>query len=303
VFGQEPPVYAKPKQQPSNAIASSSSSRGPAHLRDRRPPPPPQVQGQVSDGPPQRPAKPGSSYPAYDTNQHIIQPLQSPQNYSQLHTTHSHATPAGSWSLSPRPVPGSPTNLRDASPNGRGSENRPAGRQASWQQMNDTASPNWTRQSLDQPQRSVSLQFDGAHSISPSLSQPPLPPLQRATFEVSPAPPAANIPAPVRPPNPELLQMHAALHQKIQARLQHLRSTVGDSHHQLRLLIGDLDRGEPAIRDEMARLEAVRDVCKATGDGLEGAVIGGRNRVEELRGRSEPDVDGMICATSIVGNQ
>jgi ESCRT-I complex subunit TSG101 len=53
----------------------------------------------------------------------------------------------------------------------------------------------------------------------------------------------------------------------------------------------------------MARLEAVRDVCKATGDGLEGAVIGGRNRVEELRGRSEPDVDGMICASSIVGNQ
>lgn len=97
--------------------------------------------------------------------------------------------------------------------------------------------------------------------------------------------------------------MHAALHQKIQARLQHLRSTVGDSHHQLRLLVGDLDRGEPAIRDEMARLEAVRDVCKATGDGLEGAVIGGRKRVEELRERSEPDVDGMICATSIVGNQ
>lgn len=97
--------------------------------------------------------------------------------------------------------------------------------------------------------------------------------------------------------------MHAALHQKIQARLQHLRSTVGDSQHQLKLLIGDLDRGEPAIRDEMARLEAVRDVCKATGDGLEEAVSNGNRRIAELRDRSEPDVDEMICATSIVGNQ
>lgn len=78
---------------------------------------------------------------------------------------------------------------------------------------------------------------------------------------------------------------------------------MGESNHQLRLLIGDLDRGEPAIRDEMARLEAVRDVCKATGDGLEEAVSAGRKRVEDLRERSEPDVDGMICATSIVGNQ
>lgn len=78
---------------------------------------------------------------------------------------------------------------------------------------------------------------------------------------------------------------------------------MGESQHQLRLLIGDLDRGEPAIQDEMARLEAVKDVCKATGDGLEEAVSSGKRRIEELRDRSEPDVDGMICATSIVGNQ
>lgn len=97
--------------------------------------------------------------------------------------------------------------------------------------------------------------------------------------------------------------MHAVLHHKIQMRLQHLRSTEGDSQHQFRLLINDLDRGEPAIRDEMARLEAVRDVCRATGDGLDKAVRDARGRIEELKGRSEPDVDGMVCATSIVGNQ
>jgi ESCRT-I complex subunit TSG101 len=72
---------------------------------------------------------------------------------------------------------------------------------------------------------------------------------------------------------------------------------------QLKILIGDLDRGEPAIRDEMARLEAVRDVCRTTGNGLQEAVSEGKGRIEELKIRSEPDVDGMVCATSIVGNQ
>ena len=152
-----------------------------------------------------------------------------------------------------------------------------------------------------------SATHDGPRAVaSPALGPPRNgpPPVPRSPYISSP-PSSSNavVPAPPRPPNPELLQMHAVLHHKIQMRLQHLRSAEGDSQHQLRLLINDLDRGEPAIRDEMARLEAVRDVCRATGDGLDKAVRDARGRIEELKGRSEPDVDGMVCATSIVGNQ
>lgn len=86
-------------------------------------------------------------------------------------------------------------------------------------------------------------------------------------------------------------------------RLQHLRNTLGESQHQLQLLNSDLDRGEPAIRDEMSRLEAVRDVCRATGDGLERSVNETREWAQKLREREDPNPDEMVFSTSIVGNQ
>ncbi|KAN0064771.1 Suppressor protein stp22 of temperature-sensitive alpha-factor receptor and arginine permease [Thecaphora frezii] len=110
-------------------------------------------------------------------------------------------------------------------------------------------------------------------------------------------------PPPPRPPNPELLAMHERLLDKIQSRLASLSASLEQSNQHLQVLSSDLDRGRPAIEDEMRRLEAVRDVCRATGDRMEATVEEAKERIEWLRNKEEPDVDGMVLATSIVGNQ
>lgn len=295
-------MYAKPKQQVTNSASSSpvaSTSRGIVDPRERGPPPPPltQTQSQISQSSPARelaplrPPKAGSSYNAYDgSNQYVPSP--------------SPASAAG-WTVSPRH-----SSTLEVTPNGRSWERSPhlESRHGSWHVPPDNQSSLWSRQSFDKSPQSILLQGGPQHThditqATPTPAPPPLPPIQRNSFIVSPSSSSATLPAPPRPPNPELLQMHAALHHKIQSRLQHLRTNRDDIQSQLRLLINDLDRGEPAIKDEMARLEAVRDVCRATGDGLQEAVSGAKDRIEELKNRSEPDVDGMICATSIVGNQ
>lgn len=61
--------------------------------------------------------------------------------------------------------------------------------------------------------------------------------------------------------------------------------------------------GEPAIRDEMARLEAVKKVCDSVGRKLEDAVSRGQERVAELEARGEVSVDEVVCGISIVHNQ
>lgn len=65
----------------------------------------------------------------------------------------------------------------------------------------------------------------------------------------------------------------------------------------------DLESGEPAIRDEMARLEAVKSVCDAVGRKMEDAVRRGEERVAELEGRGDISVDEVVCGISIVHNQ
>lgn len=65
----------------------------------------------------------------------------------------------------------------------------------------------------------------------------------------------------------------------------------------------DLLAGEPAIRDEMARLEAVRDVCRNVADRTRRAVNFAESNVAELRRKGEPEVDELVCATSIVHDQ
>ncbi|PWY99571.1 UEV-domain-containing protein [Testicularia cyperi] len=117
------------------------------------------------------------------------------------------------------------------------------------------------------------------------------------------APSGSAVAPPPRPPNPELLAMHDRLFAKIDARLSTLSSTLEGSNQQLQVLASDLDRGAPAIEDEMSRLRAVRDVCRSTGDRLEETVTQTRERIAFLKGKEEPDPDSMVLATSIVGNQ
>jgi ESCRT-I complex subunit TSG101 len=65
----------------------------------------------------------------------------------------------------------------------------------------------------------------------------------------------------------------------------------------------DLLAGEPSIRDEMARLEAVRDVCRNVADRTRRTIEQADSNVAELRRKGEPEVDELVCATSIVHDQ
>ena len=65
----------------------------------------------------------------------------------------------------------------------------------------------------------------------------------------------------------------------------------------------DLLAGQPAIRDEMARLEAVRDVCRNVAGRMRGTVEQAQRNVAELRRKGDPEVDELVCSTSIVHNQ
>ncbi|KAI0807101.1 UEV domain-containing protein [Fomes fomentarius] len=123
-----------------------------------------------------------------------------------------------------------------------------------------------------------------------------------ASLSASPPPPGAAH-APPRPPNPELLRLHEQVHAKISSELASLSQAMALDAERLRANQTDLLAGEPAIRDEMARLEAVRDVCRGVAARLEGVVAAGERNVAELRRKGDPEVDEMICSTTIVYNQ
>ncbi|KAK7693592.1 hypothetical protein QCA50_003161 [Cerrena zonata] len=110
-------------------------------------------------------------------------------------------------------------------------------------------------------------------------------------------------PAPPRPPNPELLQIHAHVYQKITSELASLSQVMALDAERLRAHQKDLLAGEPAIRDEMARLEAVRDVCQNVAGRLRTVVTDGERNVADLRRRGDPEVDELVCSTTIVHNQ
>lgn len=85
--------------------------------------------------------------------------------------------------------------------------------------------------------------------------------------------------------------------------MEHTAKTLAEDTERLRAIQADLLAGEPAIRDEMGRLGAVRDVCRN---------VAGRTRewvdkvdamVSDAKRRGEPEVDELICSTTIVYNQ
>ncbi|TCD69734.1 hypothetical protein EIP91_006501 [Steccherinum ochraceum] len=114
---------------------------------------------------------------------------------------------------------------------------------------------------------------------------------------VSPAP------APPRPPNPELLRLHHQVHVKMTSELASLSQAMALDAERLRANQADLLAGEPAVRDEMARLEAVRDVCRSVAGRLRTVVEAAERNVAELKRKGDPEVDELVCSTSIVHNQ
>ena len=109
--------------------------------------------------------------------------------------------------------------------------------------------------------------------------------------------------APPRPPNPELLHLHARVHEKLRAELDSVSQAMTLDGERLRAQQADLLTGVPAIRDEMGRLEAVRDVCRGVASRLRGAIQSAERGVAELKRKGDPPVDELVCSTSIVHNQ
>lgn len=125
---------------------------------------------------------------------------------------------------------------------------------------------------------------------------PPLP-LTRSSIQPSgPAPPPP-------PPNPETLLLHSTLHATLSAQLSSTLAELETRKAQLGQITGDLTSAGPAIEDEMARLRAVRDVCRGVCDRLGGVVKQGQERLEWLEARGEVSVDEVVCSTTIVYNQ
>jgi hypothetical protein len=133
----------------------------------------------------------------------------------------------------------------------------------------------------------------------------PIPDLMDADDSELPAPsiPLPQAVAPPRPPNPELIALHARLYEKFTTELASLTGSVAQENERLRGAQADLLKGEPAVRDEMARLEAVRDVCQTVRDQLGEVVNAAENAIAGLERKGEPEVDELICATNIVHNQ
>lgn len=108
---------------------------------------------------------------------------------------------------------------------------------------------------------------------------------------------------PPRPPNPETLHLHAEVYHKLMSEFSSLSETLATDAERLRAHQTDLLNGEPAIRDEMSRLEAVRMVCSTVAGRMKGLVDQAETNIAELRRKGDPEVDELVCSTTIVHNQ
>ena len=126
---------------------------------------------------------------------------------------------------------------------------------------------------------------------------------EQTTVPLPADPNAPPPPPPLKPPPPSLLHLHSILLPHLNAALPSLLSSLQNNRQHLLDRREDLASGEPAIRDEMARLEAVKKVCDSVGRKMDDAVGKIGERVTELESKGEVSVDELVCGISIVHNQ
>lgn len=100
-----------------------------------------------------------------------------------------------------------------------------------------------------------------------------------------------------------MLHLHSILLPHLNASLPPLLHSLQANRQHLLERQEDLQSGEPAIKDEMARLEAVKKVCDSVGRKLDEVVAKGDERVVDLEQKEEISVDEVVCGISIVHNQ
>ncbi|KAJ7156006.1 UEV domain-containing protein [Mycena crocata] len=290
-FSRVPPVYAKPREQDQT------------------------LRPQPSQGPPTLPPKPQTPHARPISAQYNLQPPQNqshhpqtPQNSQYVPQISHNSTPtltqspqyqynAGTPILAARPPPPLPPHPRaDPGP----PQYRPAPAPPHYQAppaapWTPPREPHWVNS--PQPQTNSPAPTPQPQPQNLLDEEAPEAPVLYAPQAVLPAP------APPRPPNPELLRLHATVHAKLSSELASLGHALALDAERLRAHQADLLAGEPAIRDEMGRLEAVRDVCRTAAGRMRGAVEAGERNVAELRAKSTPEVDELVCSTTIVHNQ
>ncbi|KAJ7172514.1 UEV domain-containing protein [Mycena filopes] len=340
-FSRVPPVYAKPKDTAQVAQGSRASPQpGQSFAQTQTPspqppvlPPKPQTPHNTSQGASQAPqyhpqtqpsrSPPNASHaPQYNaqyTPQYNQQSSPAPQNAPpapqyQPQTSQTpqytpqppprssgypgtpHANPSPQYAgatLAARPPPPLPLHPR-ADPGPPQYRPAPAPSPPHYQApappapWSPPAPPNFAALSPPPaPTPAPNLLDEEAPGVTPHTSQAAVP----------------GAPAPPRPPNPELLRLHAAVHAKLSSELASLGHALALDAERLRAHQADLLAGEPAIRDEMGRLEAVRDVCRTAAGRMRVAVEAAERNVADLKAKSNPEVDELVCSTTIVHNQ
>ncbi|KAJ6630765.1 UEV domain-containing protein [Mycena sp. CBHHK59/15] len=287
-FSKEPPVYAKPKAQP-----AQSAPRDPPLLPPKPQQSQPQPQQQQQQPQPQQQLHPHQPSHPHQPVQHT--PVGEPQH-----------TPPVLAARPPPPLP--PHPLADSGPPHPTPRHPrlPPSASAAIPAPALFAPPALPTAAATAPPALPATAAAAAPSTLPAAPPAPPPPpgpLPDLLDEDAPGPTPTPAPAPPRPPNPELLRLHASVHAKLSAELASLGHALALDGERLRAHQADLLAGEPAIRDEMGRLEAVRDVCRTAAARTRTAVGAAERNVAELRRRGTPEVDELVCSTTIVHNQ
>ncbi|OJA21592.1 hypothetical protein AZE42_01678 [Rhizopogon vesiculosus] len=316
-FSRGPPVYAKPKPttasspsplQQSHLPSTSSSPSG--HTGDRPPLPP-------KPGSPQKPPSttPNLS-PQYSSTANLLNrpppplpahppQITSPPTYSSRSSGYQHMVTNSNdgTMLQPSPLPRDPVLPPDHNYRWSAPPADPAlSGQFNQSHASNTPSPPVPSQHPQGPPPPLPSSWSRpAVSLRSTIATPNL--LDEEAADSLPPAPQLPTAAPPRPPNPELLRLHSQVHEKIGSELASLSQVILLDAERLRAQQTDLLAGEPAIRDEMARLEAVRDVCNNVSSRLRNTVEQAERNIAELRRKGDPEVDELICSTSIVHNQ
>lgn len=335
LFSRQSPLYSKPKapapaytSQPS-PIPSTSRFNPTSSQQPPRPPLPPQLARSTSSSSsasrqslptrPQPPTRPPLPPPLYSTSSTSSKPapVQAPQHSHLVVNPRSLHSPPPPHIL---PASGSHSRIVQSSPNviqaGIGLDSHqpssvaleyrrsisPTGRtpiSPFLQLSTSKATP------IEQSMESLQIQGPSLPSIkTPNFLDEPLDEPSTNTGSNNRSPGNLPAPRPPRPPNPELLSLRQSVYFKLQSELERLTSNLNLEKQQLEILETDLLKGEPAIQDEIARLEAVRDVCTNVGDRYRELIDQLNARIVELtHQRKIVDVDELVCSTTVLYNQ
>ncbi|SCZ97415.1 BZ3500_MvSof-1268-A1-R1_Chr4-2g07199 [Microbotryum saponariae] len=280
-----PPVYPLPNQNPQHARSSSLDQSSP-----------------VAAAPVQHPPQPPYSAP--------FQPFQPPPNQPVASSSGAHPSPPYS-SSSPSPAIGHshtviPPHYSGPGPNGEGVYNPSLPRVAPISHgVNGTKVVSTGQRSTGPLRPSANfLDDDDDPSRGPGTGTTSYMKGVASTAASGSGTTAAAAPPPPRPTNPALLALRQQLLDKLSHSLHALQIQTHEELQHQNVLRGDLLKGEPAMVDEMQRLQVVKTVCETVEGRYAKVVEEAEKRLGEYQSKGEgPEVDEIVCSSTIVYKQ